>query len=189
MGNYSAADLRKGLKIELDGVPYEITEFNFVKPGKGASIYNCRLKNMYDGSTFMRGFRSNDVVGIPDLEEKHFHYSYNEGDNFVFLDDNYEQHTIPGKVLGNKRFFLSPDMEVDALYFNGNPIDVTLPTFIEKEVVETEPGARGNTATNVQKPAKIAGGYELQVPLFINQNDVIKIDTRTGEYADRALKR
>jgi elongation factor P len=189
MATYSAADLRKGLKIELDGIPYAITEFNFLKPGKGASIYNCRLKNMFDGSTFMRGFRSNDTVGKPDLDERRMRFSYAEGDNYIFLDDNFEQVTIPGKALDIKRFFLMEDIEVEVLFFNGLPIEVNLPTFIEKEILETEPGARGNTATNVLKAARIAGGYELQVPLFINQGDIIKIDTRTGEYADRVLKR
>lgn len=189
MATYTAADLRKGLRVEVEGVPYLITEFTFVKPGKGASIYNCRLKNMLDGNTFMRAFRSNDVVGVPDLEERTMRYSYAEADNCVFFDDNYEQVTISAAVLGDSRFFLSEDMEVRVLFYNGRAVDVTLPTFVEKEIIETDPGARGNTATNVLKPAKITGGFVIEVPLFVNQGDVIKIDTRTGEYADRVLKK
>ena len=189
MASYAAADLRKGLRIELEGKPYLITEFNFVKPGKGASIYNCRLKNMFDGSTFMRAFRSNDTMDIPDLEERRLRYSYAEGEDYVFLDENFEQVTVPGAVLGNARFFLYEDVEVSVLFYNRLPVEVTLPTFVEKEILETEPGARGNTATNVLKPAKIAGGFEIPVPLFVNQGDIIKIDTRTGAYADRVLKR
>ena len=186
---YTASDLRKGLKIEVEGIPYVITEFNFVKPGKGAAIYTCRLKSMRDGSTFQRAFRSNDTFDEPNLEERTLRFSYAEGDDYIFIDKNYEQSTITAKVLGNNRFFLFEDIEVRVLYHNGLPLEVTLPTFVEKEIIETEPGARGNTATNVQKPAKIAGGYELPVPLFVSQGDIIKIDTRTGTYADRVLKK
>lgn len=186
---YTAADLRKGLRIEIDGIPYLITEFNFVKPGKGAAIYNCRIKNMFDESTVLRAFRSNDTFEKPDLEERTMRYSYSEGDNYVFLDEHFEQINIPASVLGISKHFLFEDVEVQVLFHNGRAVEVTLPTFVEKEIVDTEPGARGNTATNVLKPAKIAGGYELQVPLFVVQGDIIKIDTRTGEYADRVLKR
>lgn len=189
MASYSAADLRKGLKVEINSIPYVITEFNFVKPGKGASIYNCRLKNMIDGSTISRAYRSNDTLDIPDLEEKTMRFSYAEGDSYIFLDDTFEQNTIPAAVLGVSRFFLEEEIEVQVLYHNGLPVDVTLPTFIVKAILETEPGVRGDTATNVSKTAKIAGGYELQVPLFINQGDIVKIDTRSGEYADRVSKR
>ena len=189
MANYTASDLRKGLKVEMDGVPYAITEFTFVKPGKGAAIYTCRLKNMIDGSTMTRAFRSNDTLGKPDLEERTLRYSYAEGDQYIFLDENYEQVTIPGAVLGDQRHFLFEDVEIRVLFHNGRPVEVTLPTFVEKAIVETEPGVRGDTATNVSKPAKIVGGYELQVPLFVNQGDTIRIDTRTGTYADRVLRK
>ncbi|MEI7436947.1 MAG: elongation factor P [bacterium] len=187
---YSAGDLRKGLKVEFEKKPYVVTEFTFVKPGKGASIYTCRLKCMLDGTTMQRAFRANDVFGVPDLEEKTMRYSYNEGDDFIFMDTNFEQITIPAKVLGDSRYFLFEDCEVQVLFFNNNPVEVTLPTFVEKVVIETQPGARGNTAAgNVTKPAKIAGGYELPVPLFVNEGDTIKIDTRTGLYSDRVLRR
>jgi elongation factor P len=189
MADYTASDFRKGLRVELDGVPYLISEFNFVKPGKGAAIYTCRLKSLIDGGTFVRAFRSNDVLKKPDLEERTMRYSHNETDHYIFMDENYEQFTLVADVLGNNRFFLYDDCEVRVLYHNGRPVDVTLPTFIEKEIIDTDPGARGNTATNVLKPAKINGGFEIQVPLFVNQGDIIKIDTRTGEYADRVLKK
>ncbi len=186
---YTASDLRKGLKVEMDGVPYVITEFQFVKPGKGAAIYNCRLKSMIDGSTITKAFRSNDILDKPDLEEHTLRYSYSEGDDFIFMNENFEQVAIPGSVLGDSKYFLYEDCEVEVLFHNGRPVEVTLPTFVEKVIVETEPGSRGNTVQNVTKPAKIAGGYTLQVPLFVNQGDTIKIDTRTGEYADRVLKK
>lgn len=182
---YSASDLRKGLRVEIDGAPYIITEFNFVKPGKGASIYNCKLKNLITGGTLVKSYRSNDKMDEPQLEERTMRYSYQEGDHYVFMDKNFEQITVGADVLGAARFFLTEEIEVEILIHNGRPIGVELPTFVEKEIKETEPGFRGNTATNVTKSAKIEGGYELQVPLFINQGDVIKIDTRTGGYADR----
>lgn len=182
---YSASDLRKGLRVEIDGVPYLITDFNFVKPGKGAAIYNCKLKNLISGSTLTRSYRSHDKLSEPKLEERAMRYSYQEGDHFVFIDKNFEQLNIGPDVLGEARFFLVEDIEVKILIHNDRPLAVELPTFVEKEIKETEPGFRGNTATNVQKPARVAGGYELQVPLFINQGDVIKIDTRSGGYVDR----
>ena len=186
MGMLTASDLRKGLRIELDGAPYIVTEFTFLKPGKGASIYNCKLKHMVTGATLTRSYRSNDSFQEPNLEERTMRYSYLEGDQYVFMDKNFDQINVAAAVLGDNRFFLVEEMEVQILIHNDRPIGVELPTFVEKEIIETEPGMRGNTATNVTKPAKILGGYEIQVPLFINQGDVVKIDTRTGGYSDRA---
>lgn len=186
---YTAADLRKGLRIEWEGVPYLITEFEFMKPGKGQAIYTCRLKNMLNGATMVKTFRSVDKIGKPDLAHKDLHFSYADRDNSVFMDDNYEEVVISAEVLGDSRFFLSEDLPVTVMFYQGRPVDVTLPTFVEREIVQTEPGYRGNTATNLMKPACVEGGYEIQVPLFLNVGDVIKIDTRTGEYADRVSKK
>jgi elongation factor P len=185
---YSASDLRKGLRVEIEGVPYIITEFQFVKPGKGQALYNCKLKSLTTGSTLTRTYRSNDKLDEPRLEEKTLQYSYQEGPNYIFMDANYEQVPIPDSVLGDARHFLVEDISVDVLYHNDRPIEVTLPYFVEKKIVRTEPGARGNTATNVQKPAEVEGGYVLQVPLFVSEGDTIRIDTRTGAYADRVGK-
>lgn len=186
---YSASDLRKGLRIEIDGVPYLITEFNFVKPGKGQAIYTCRVKSLIDGSTFIKTYRDNASIDEPKLEEKNLRFSYVEGDNYVFMDANYEQVEISGAILGDKKFFLMEDIPVQVLYHNDRAIDISLPFFIEKKIIFTEPGVRGDTATNVGKPATVEGGYELSVPLFVNQGDVIRIDTRTGQYADRVTKK
>lgn len=182
---FSASDLRKGLKVEIDGQPYVITDFQFMKPGKGQAIYTCKLKNLINGSTLQRSYRSNDKLDKPELAQRRLRYSYEDGPNYIFMDENYEQVPISADVVGSSRHFLIEDIEVDVLFHNGQPIEAVLPTFIEKEVVQTEPGARGNTATNVLKPARIDTGYEVQVPLFINQGDIIRIDTRTGEYAER----
>jgi elongation factor P len=185
---YSASDLRKGLKIQIDGQPWVITEFSFMKPGKGQSVYNCKMKNMITGSTMSKSYRSNDKMERCSLEEKPMAYSYADGDNFVFMDDDYEQITLGPDVLGDKKFYLKEDIKVDVLFHDGTPIDITFPNFIERKCIETEPGARGNTATNVLKPATVEGGFEVQVPIFVNEGDILRIDTRTGQYVDRAGK-
>ena len=185
---YSASDLRKGLKIEIDGQPWAITEFNFMKPGKGQAVYNCKLKNMVTGTTMSKSYRSNDKMAKCSLEEKKMVYSYPDGGNYVFMDDEYEQITRTPEVLGDNRYYLKEEMEVDVLFHNGTAIDVTLPNFVVRVCTQTEPGARGNTATNVLKPATVEGGLEVQVPIFVNEGDTLRIDTPTGAYVDRAGK-
>lgn len=186
---YEAADLRKGLKIEVDGEPYIVTEFDFCKPGKGQALYRCKLKNMLSGGTMDRTFRSVDKIGKPDLMEKELVYSYDEGNFYVFLDpDTHDEVRIEEDVIGDNKYFLDDNMECFVLFYRERPIEITLPFFVEKKITETEPGARGDTATNVTKPARIENGYEIQVPLFVNQGDTVRIDTRTGQYADRVSK-
>lgn len=183
---YTASDLRKGLKIELDGIPYEVTEFEFCKPGKGQAMYKCRIKNMIGANTMEKTFRAVDKIGQPNIESKDLSYSYQEGDKYIFMDNKtYEQVEIHQDILGDQRFFLLEDLECEVLFFNDRVMSVTLPAFVVKSIVETEPGARGDTATNVLKPAKIDTGYEVGVPIFINEGDFIRIDTRTGKYVER----
>lgn len=186
---FTASDLKKGLKIEIDGVPFAITEYNFQKPGKGTAIYTVKLKNMISGNTQTKSYRPSDRIDKPNLTEKNMVYSYKDGDDYVFMDDNYEHITLSAEALGDKRFLLAEDISVFVLYHNDVPIDINLPNFVEKQVIMTEPGARGNTATNVLKPATVEGNYQIQVPLFIKEGDIVKIDTRTGEYADRVSKK
>lgn len=186
MADYSASDLRKGLKIELEGVPFEITEFQFVKPGKGMAMYKCRIRNMINGSTQDRTFREVEKIGKPDIEQRELVYTYTHGDKYVFSDpDTYEEVEINAEAVGDQKWFLVEEMRVQILFFNGKPINLDLPVFIEKKIVETEPGFRGDTANNVTKPATLDNGYVLQVPIFINENDIVRVDTRTGKYADR----
>ena len=186
---YSASDLKKGLKIEIDGAPWVITEFEFCKPGKGTALYRCRMKNMITGIGMEKTYRPTDKIDTPNIEEREMYYSYQDGDHYVFSDPNtYEEMTVNADKLGNQAYFLIEDSLCNFVLYNGEPIEITLPTFIEKEIVETEPGVRGDTATNVTKPAKIDNGFEIQVPLFINQGDTVKIDTRTGTYAERVSK-
>ena len=182
---FSASDLRKGLKIEIDGHPYVITEYTFTKPGKGQSIYTCRIKSMINGLTQIKQYRSNEKINKPQLEEKKLAYSYEDSGMYVFMDENYEQISLDVDTIGDARFFLKEDIEVSVLFHNDKAIGVELPTFVDREIVATEPGARGNTATNVLKPATVEGGYEVQVPLFVDEGDMIRIDTRTGEYSER----
>ena len=186
---YNAADLRKGLKIEIDGDPYEIADFQFVKPGKGQALYRCKIKNLISGGTVDKTFRSVDKVGKPNMTQKDMIYSYMDADNFVFMDaETYDQVYIDAENIGDKKWFLIEDMECEILFHNDKAIEVDLPNFIEKIITETEPGAKGDTATNTLKPAKLDNGYEIMVPLFVNEGDLVRIDTRTGKYTDRVSK-
>ena len=187
---YSASDLKKGLTIEIDGAPWVITEFDFCKPGKGTALYRCRMKNMITGVGMEHTYRPTDKIDEPNIEEREMYYSYFDGHHYIFSDPStYEEMSVSAETLGDQVYFLLEDSLCNFVLYNGEPIEITLPTFIEKEIVETEPGVRGDTATNVTKPAKIDNGYEIQVPLFINQGDIVKIDTRTGTYAERVSKK
>ncbi|MFO7871229.1 MAG: elongation factor P [Kiritimatiellia bacterium] len=185
---YTASDLKKGLKIEIDGTPYVVTEFNFMKPGKGQAVYTCKLKNMFSGATMSKTYRSADKIDEASLEQKTLNFSYRDGPMLVFMDQNYEQIPLNNELLGDSAPLLSEDMAVDVLFHNDRPIEATLPTFVEKKVLETPGGAKGNTATSALKDAAVEGGRVLQVPPFVNTGDTIKIDTRTGEYVDRVQK-
>jgi elongation factor P len=183
---YDASDLRKSLKIQIDGQPWLITDFDFSKPGKGQAIYNCKLKNMLTGSTMSRSFRSNDRFEKPELLQRPLHFSYAAEGRYVFQNEDYEEVLISEAVLGQNKYFLMDDMQVDALFFNNEVIEVELPNLVERKVIACDVGAKGNTAAGkVTKPATVEGGYQLPVPLFVNEGDIIRIDTRTGEYSDR----
>ncbi len=186
---YDSSDLRKGLKIVLDDEPYIITDFQFSKPGKGQALYRCKLKNMITGYTIDRTFRSGDKFEPANLEEVHMQYLYNDADGYHFMDlKTYEQVTLSDEQVGEAKNFLKDNMEVDILFFRGTPISISLPTFVELEVIEAMPGVKGDTATGATKPVTLETGHKIQVPLFIEEGDVLKIDTRTGEYVERAKK-
>lgn len=186
---YTSSNLRKGLKVEIDGQPWTVTDFDFCKPGKGQALYRCKLKNLLTGTTMDRTYRPNDKLGKPELEERDCIYCYDDGSNYVFSDNKtFEEIYITSELIGAQSNFLIENAQCKILMYNGQPIEVTLPIFITKEITETEPGVRGDTATNVTKSAKIDNGYELQVPLFVNIGDMIKIDTRIGAYCERVSK-
>ncbi|MDF7805968.1 elongation factor P [Pontiellaceae bacterium B12219] len=186
---YSASDLKKGLKIEIDGDPCMITNFEFSKPGKGQALYRCKIKNLVTGNTFDKTYRSVEKVDRCALISRDYTFSYIDGQNYVFSDnETYEEALLSEEVLGDSKNFIVDDMQVEILFHNDRALDITLPNFVEMVIAETEPGARGDTATNVMKPAKLENGYEINVPIFINEGDTIRIDTRDGSYSDRVAK-
>jgi len=183
---YLASDLRKGLKFEIDGEPYVIINFEFKKPGKGQSLYKCKLKNMITGNLFGRTYRSGDKFKRADLEEQEMEYLYADRDNCCFMSTaNYEQHFLSKDQLGDAIDLLKDNTICTILLYNGHPIGVTLPNFVNLEVMESEPWAKGDTATGSTKPAILETGFEVQVPPFIDQGQMVKIDTRTREYVER----
>lgn len=183
---YSTSDFRMGLKIEINDEPYIITYFQHVKPGKGGAFVRTKLKNMINKGILEKTFRSGEKVQKADIEEKNMTYSYKEDSNYVFMDDEtYEQVFIPEDVIEEIINFLKEDTEVSVLFFKGKPVEVILPIFVELEVIQCEPGVKGDTAAGGSKPATLETSYVLNVPLFIQEGDILKVDTRTGEYIER----
>lgn len=183
---YDTSAFRKGLKIEVEGTPYEIVDFQHVKPGKGSAFVRTRMKSLTSGNVLERNFRSGDKVGKPDMEEKQMQFLYGQGDQFHFMDTRtYEQTFVPASALGDARHFLKENITVDLLYWNGRTIGVTLPNFVELRVRKCDPGMRGDTVSGASKPATLETGYVVNVPLFINEGDTLRIDTRTGDYLTR----
>lgn len=183
---FSASDLRKGLKLQIDGDPYIITDFEFSKPGKGQALYRCRMRNMITGNQFSKTYRSGDKFEKPDLEERKMQYLYNQEDEYHFMDtENYEQLFITSEQLGDNVNFLVDNMELEVLFFQNRPIDVSLPIFVNLAVTQADPWAKGDTSGTDTKPVTVETGYQLQVPPFVEEGDKIQIDTRTGEYVTR----
>jgi elongation factor P len=183
---YSAADLRKGLKIQIDGEPYIVVDFQFSKPGKGQALYRTKLRNMITGNQFDRTFRSNDKFEKAPLEERTMQYLYSQGEEFHYMDTkNYEQIVITREQMGDDVNFLIDNMEVQILLFNNNPIGITLPNFVNLTVTKADPWAKGDTSGSDTKPVTVETGYVLQVPPFIEEGDKLQIDTRTGQYITR----
>ncbi len=184
---YSTSDFKKGLKIEIGEKPFEIVESMHVKPGKGGAFVRTKLKNMLNGRVVDKTFRSGEKVGRPDLEEKQMQYLYKDGDNYCMMDnETYDQIFIPEDQLGESRLFLIENTTVGVLFFNGVPIGVDLPIFVELAITETEPGVKGDTASKVTKPATLETGIVIAVPIFLDVGDRVKVDTRTGAYVERA---
>jgi elongation factor P len=183
---YDTSDIRKGLKIMIDGSPYTVVEFQFVKPGKGAAFTRTKMKNLLTGAVLERNLRSGERLEPADVETKTMQYLYADADTFVFMDTTtYDQVQIPRETIGDQAAFMPENINVEVLFFHDRAVGVTLPNFIEQAITETEPGFRGDTSTGATKPAKISTGATVNVPLFIGVGDVVKIDTRTGEYLER----
>ena len=183
----SAGDFRNGITFELDGNVVQVIEFQHVKPGKGAAFVRTKYKNVITGAVVERSFNPTDKYPTAYIERKDMQYLYSDGDLYYFMDmETYEQQPIDKSKLGPAFQFVKENMEVKVLSYKGNVFGVEPPNFVELEVTETDPGFKGDTATNATKPATLETGAEIKVPLFITQGDMIRIDTRTGEYMERA---
>jgi len=186
MASYDTSDIRKGLKIMMDGAPYTVVEFQFVKPGKGAAFTRTKIKNLLTGAVLERNFRSGEKFEPANVEVKTMQYLYKEGESFVFMDTTtYDQVSIPAETVGEDAGFMPENINVEVVFFQERAVGVTLPNFIEVPIMETDPGFRGDTATGTTKPARIGTGATVNVPLFINVGDVVRIDTRSGAYLER----
>jgi elongation factor P len=183
---YSTTDFRKGLKIEIDGEPYVIVDFQHVKPGKGGAFVRTRLKSLVSGNVIDQTFRSGDRVDKPDLEEREMQFLYEAGGEFHFMDtQTFEQLFLTTDHLGGSKDYLKENLVIKALFHNKRPIGVEVPMFVELKVVRADPGVRGDTATGATKPVTLESGAVIQVPLFVEEGDTVRIDTRTREYITR----
>ncbi len=183
----SVNDFKTGVTIELDGQAYQVVEFQHVKPGKGAAFVRAKLKNVKSGGSIEKTFRGGEKVHRAHLDRREMQYLYNDGDDYVFMDnENYEQISISPEAMGDGVKWLLENMNIQVLFFQGNIIGIELPNFVELEVVDTEPSVKGDTATGATKNATLETGATVQVPLFVNTGDKLRIDTRTGEYMERA---
>jgi elongation factor P len=183
---YQTSDIKNGLKVEMDGYPWNVVYFQFVKPGKGTAFTRTKLKNLITGNVVERTFRSGETLAPADVSEDEMQYLFSDDDGASFMNtETYDQVHISKKTIGDDIKWLMEQMYVRVLFYKGNPVNIELPNFIEVEVTYTEPAVKGNTSTGATKAATLATGAEVQVPMFIDRGDVLKIDTREGEYVER----
>ncbi len=180
---------RKRLKIEINNEPYVMLDVDFVRPGKGQGFVRTKLRNMMTGSITERTFKSNETAKPATVNDYDMQFLYNDGDGYTFMNmETYDQVSISPDVLGDAVNYLYENMEVSVAFYNDMPISVDVPNFVELEITECEPGIKGNSATNTLKPAIVSSGFRLNVPLFIDQNEWIRIDTREGSYVERCKR-
>jgi elongation factor P len=183
---YDTTHFRKNLKIEIDGEPYVIVDCQHVKPGKGVAFVKTRMKSLITGNVLDRNFRSGDKVDKPDLEEREMQYLYHDVHFYVFMDtSNYEQISLSEEAVGEASQFMKENVVVTILFHNGKAISLDLPTFVELEVTKTDPGVKGDTASGGSKPATLETGAVVQVPLYLEEGELVKVDTRSGEFVER----
>ncbi|MBM4395004.1 MAG: elongation factor P [Deltaproteobacteria bacterium] len=186
---YETSEIRKGLKIKVDGDPWIVVDFEFVKPGKGTAFTRVRIKNLKTGRALDRTYKTGERLEPANFEERPCQYLYSDGEHAYFMDrQNYEQIAVGSAALGEQARFLTENMDVSVLIYEGEPLSVELPTFIVAQVTYSEPGKKGDTATGATKMATVSTGAQVQVPLFVNEGDWLKIDTRNGSYVERAKK-
>ena len=184
---YTTSDFRRGLRIMYEGQPCAIVEFQHHKPGKGAAIVRTRLKNLVTGNTIDPTFRSGDKVAKPDLEDKDVQFLYTSEDIYHFMDPvSFEQYEIPTDQLGDAPLYLTENLTCSVLFYEGRALSIDLPNHVVLEVVECDPAVRGDTVQGATKPAKLQTGHTVNVPLFLNEGEKVRVDTRTGEYLERA---
>jgi len=180
------SQFRNGLKIEIDGEPFTITYFQHVKPGKGGAFVRTKIKNLRSGRVLEKTFRSGEKVNEADIDDKKMQFLYHDGDQLVFMDqETYDQIPFSAEQIGDAMKYLKENLDVDVMFWKGNPINIELPSFIEVAVGKCDPGIKGDTASGATKPATLETGATLQVPLFIKEGEVIRVDTRSGEYVER----
>lgn len=186
VASIKTGDFRKGLKVQIDGDPYIMIECQFVKPGKGSALFKCKLRNLLRNTVLDRTYKGGDSLESADVVDIDAQYLYRQGDTYVFMDETtYEQYELSAEQMGDGWKYLIEGMKCSMVLFDNNPIAIEPPNHVVLKVEYCEPGAKGNTATNVTKPAKVETGAEFQCPAFINIGDSIKIDTRTGDYVER----
>jgi elongation factor P len=186
METTDTSQFKNGLKLELDGHPFTIVYFQHVKPGKGGAFVRTKLKNLLNGRVVDRTFRSGEKAQLADIEEKTMQYLYHDGENIVFMDETtFDQIPISDEVIGDQIEFLMENMSVDVLFWKGKPVNMQLPNYIEAKVVRSDPGIKGDTSSGASKPATLECGATINVPLFIKEGDVLRVDTRTREYSER----
>ncbi len=183
----STNDFRTGVTVEIDGSPWAVVEFQHVKPGKGSAFVRSKLKNLETGAVIERTFRAGEKLPRAVLDRREVQYLYSAGEEYAFMDtQTFDQFTLSEAQVGDNKKFLLENMNLFLVYHNGRLIGVDLPNSVELKVVKTDPGLRGDTASGGTKPATLETGYVVQVPLFIQEGDVLRIDTRTGLYIERA---
>lgn len=186
---YSTKDFRPGLKVEIDGSPFVIVDNQFVKPGKGQAFNRVRFKNLVTGSVLDRTFKSGETVKPADVSDESMQFMYKSGDEYHFMNlKSYEQVGLTEEQVGEARNYLTENLEVTISFWSGRPISVDVPNFVEMEIVSCDPGVRGDTVSGATKPATLSTGFVVQVPLFVEEGEWIRVDTRKGEYMDRVKR-
>lgn len=186
---YQTSDIRNGLKVEIDGQPYTVTYFQFVKPGKGQAFTRTKLKNLLTGSVLERTFKTGETLAPADITDGTHQFLYNDGEGYHFMNmETYDQIAMPEDAVGDAKNYLQEEMEVNVMFYRGLPVSVDVPNFVELEITYCEPGVKGNTAQGATKPATLSTGHTVNVPLFIEQNEWVKVDTRTGDYVERVRR-
>lgn len=183
---YDTSDFKKGLKIMVEGQPFTIIDFQHVKPGKGNQFSRTKLMNLLTGQILERTFKSGEKFAIPDVVNREMAFLYRDNNQYVFMDkENYEQVTMDENRVGEAKNFLTENLEVVVLFYNGLPVSVDVPKAVNLRVIQTDPGFKGDTVTGATKPATLETGLVVKVPLHINEGDLLRIDTTTGEYVSR----